>query len=229
MTEINIADYKLIRSCRRTAAIYIKDGNIEVRAPLNMPKRDIDNFVVAKEQWIIKHLTQSRANIEQRESFTLNYGDTLNFCGVEYPLTAKEGNRVGFDGERFYLPPALAPKQRQTLLAQIYRRLAKMLIAERVKQYAAIMGVMPAAIKINGAKTRWGSCSAKKSLNFSWRLVMADNAVIDYVVVHELAHICEMNHSPRFWAVVAKVLPDYKERQKRLKELQQRLNKEYWE
>jgi predicted metal-dependent hydrolase len=68
-----------------------------------------------------------------------------------------------------------------------------------------------------------------KSLNFSWRLVMADDAAIDYVVVHELAHITEMNHSPEFWAIVAGVLPDYKERRRRLKLLQLRLNSEDWE
>jgi len=102
-------------------------------------------------------------------------------------------------------------------------------MAERVAHYKEIMGVSPAAVKINGAKTRWGSCSAKKSLNFSWRLIMADDAAIDYVVVHELAHMFEMNHSERFWAIVAGVLPDYKERRKRLKELQRRLNAENWE
>jgi len=98
-----------------------------------------------------------------------------------------------------------------------------------VEHYAGLMSASPTAVKINGAKTRWGSCSAKKSLNFSWRLVMADDSVIDYVVVHELAHITEMNHSARFWAIVAGVLPDYKERQKQLKALQKRLNAEDWE
>ncbi|MDR2568929.1 MAG: M48 family metallopeptidase, partial [Oscillospiraceae bacterium] len=75
----------------------------------------------------------------------------------------------------------------------------------------------------------WGSCSAKKSLNFSWRLIMADEDVIDYVVVHELAHLIEMNHSVRFWAVVERVLPDYRERQKWLRELQRKLNVEDWD
>ncbi|MCL2342290.1 MAG: M48 family metallopeptidase, partial [Firmicutes bacterium] len=100
---------------------------------------------------------------------------------------------------------------------------------EKTAAFAEQMGLKPRAVKINSAKTRWGSCSALKNLNFSWRLAMADDGVIDYVVVHELAHLREMNHSARFWAIVAGVLPDYRERQKRLKALQKRLGNEDWE
>ena len=224
-----MTDYTLIRSKRRTAAIHIKNGSVEVRAPKKMPKRDIDKFVASKEKWITERLAQSQSYADQREAFSLEYGDNVTFRGTEYPLAAKDGKRAGFDGERFYLPPDLQSEQIKSTVVQIYRRLAKLLLTERVGHYAGLMNVSPTAVKINGAKTRWGSYSAKKSLNFSWRLVMVSDAVIDYVVVHELAHITQMNHSARFWAVVAGVLPDYKERQKRLKELQKRLNTEDWE
>ena len=224
-----MTDYTLIRSRRRTAAIHIKNGGVEVRAPMKMPKRDIDKFVASKEKWITERLAQSLSNTKKREAFALEYGDNVTFRGTEYLLTAKDGKRAGFDGERFYLPPDFTPEQVKSTVVQIYRRLAKLHLTERVEHYAGLMNTSPTAVKINGAKTRWGSCSAKKSLNFSWRLVMADDAVIDYVVVHELVHITEMNHSARFWAIVAGVLLDYKERQKRLKELQKRLNAEDWE
>jgi predicted metal-dependent hydrolase len=224
-----MTDYTLIRSRRRTVAIHIKDGGVEVRTPMKMPKRDIDKFVASKEKWITERLAESQSIAAGREAFSLSYGDAVTFRGTEYPLTAKDGKRAGFDGERFYLPPGFTPEQVKAAVVQIYRRLTKQLITERVEHYAKLMNASPIAVRINGAKTRWGSCSAKKSLNFSWRLVMADDAVIDYVVVHELAHITEMNHSTRFWAVVAGVLPDYKERQKRLKALQKRLNAEDWE
>jgi len=221
-------DYTLIRSQRRTAAIHIIDGGVEVRAPLRMAKRDIDRFVASKEKWINDRLVQSQLSAEQRRAFILYYGDTATYRGVEYPLTAKAGKLAGFDNERFYLPPDLTPEQIKSAVVQLYRRLAKLHLTTRTEHYAGLMNVSPAAIKINAAKTRWGSCSTKKSLNFSWRLIMADDAVIDYVVVHELAHITQMNHSTRFWAIVADVLPDYKERQKRLKALQKRLNAEDW-
>ena len=210
-------------------AIHIKSGGVEVRAPMKMPKREIDKFVASKEKWITERLAQSQSYADQREAFSLDYGDNVTFRGTKYPLTAKIGKQAGFDGEQFYLPLDLTPEQVKSTVVQIYRRLAKLHLSERVEHYARRMNVSPTAVKINGAKTRWGSCSAKKSLNFSWRLIMADNTVIDYVVVHELAHITEMNHSTRFWAIVAGVLPDYKERQKRLKALQKRLNAEDWE
>ena len=94
---------------------------------------------------------------------------------------------------------------------------AKEIIPARVAYYSRIMNVTPTAVKIGGAKTRWGSCSGKNSLNFSWRLMLTNDDAIDYVVVHELAHILEHNHSKRFWAVVENVMPDYRERRKGLK------------
>ena len=222
-------DYILIRTTRKTVALYVRNGVAEVRAPLKTPTSEIEKFVASKEQWITKHLAQSELNAKQRGAFTLNYGDAAMFCGTEYPLLAESGMRIGFDGERFFMPPSLSPEQIKSAVVQIYRRLAKLHLTRRVAQYAGLMNVSPSVVKISGAKNRWGSCSAKKSLNFSWRLVMADEAVIDYVIVHELAHITELNHSARFWAIVASVIPDYKERQKRLKDLQRRLSAEVWE
>jgi len=222
-------NYTISRSNRKTIALHIKNGSLEVRAPLHASKANIDKFVHSKSSWIEKHLSQSAERAEKRESFTLNYGSTITYRGREYPIYAKEGSRVGFDGSVFYMPPNLSPERIKDACEQIYRILAKNTCTEKVLAFAKQMSVMPIAVKVNGATTRWGSCSGKKSLNFSWRLVMADDDVIDYVVVHELAHITEMNHSEKFWAIVAGVLPDYRERQKRLKELQKRLSTESWE
>jgi predicted metal-dependent hydrolase len=106
--------------------------------------------------------------------------------------------------------------------------LAKRDLTKKTLAYANCMGIMPTTIKINSANTRWGSCSAKKSINYSWRLIMANDEVIDYVVVHELAHIIELNHSERFWKVAENQMPDYNKRKRQLKELQQRLCGEEW-
>jgi len=152
----------------------------------------------------------------------------LTYRGRQYPITAKEGSYQGFDGEKFFIPPGLNPEQIKSACGQVYLMLAKLIIPERTKNLARQMCVRPAAIRINSAKTRWGSCSAKRSVNFSWRLIMADDGVIDYVIVHELAHITEMNHSQKFWHIVAGIFPDYKERKTRLKGLQGKLNEENW-
>lgn len=222
--------YTIIRSRRKTVAIHItKDAKVEVRAPMKTSKADINRFVSLKERWILSHLAEREESNSEKAAFSLDYGDTAVLCGIAYPIRARAGDRVGFDGDYFYMPPGLPPESVKDAVIQIYKTVAKQVITSKVKDIAGLMGVKPSAVKINGAKTRWGSCSGKNSLNFSWRLILADDAVIDYVVVHELAHIREHNHSPRFWTVVESVLPDYKERKRRLKDLQIKLAGEDWD
>jgi predicted metal-dependent hydrolase len=222
-------EYTLARSKRKTLAIYIRNGNIDVRAPLNMPKRDIDKFIASKARLIADKLARSKEQLRKREAFAPDYGDTVMLRGVEYPLIAKAGARAGFNGEAFFLPSDLESEQIKSVCVRVYRRLAKIHLTDRVLHFAERMSVEPATVKVNGAKTLWGSCSAKNVLNFSWRLILADDAAVDYVVVHELAHIIEMNHSARFWALVERVLPDYRERRARLKVLRRKLDAEEWE
>jgi len=221
--------YNLTRSNRKTLAVYIRDGVLEVRSPLKLPKRDIDKFIISKQDWIAKKLVYSAEEAQSRKNFQLSYGDTVPYLGKEYPIVAKQDCCLGFDGMQFCVPPNLLPDQIKSVCAQIYRRLAKRDLPSRVFDFTKQMSVNPTAVKISDAKKCWGSCSSKKSLNFSWRLIMANSEAVDYVVVHELAHIMEMNHSARFWAIVEGILPDYRQRKAKLKELQQRLNKECWE
>jgi len=222
--------YKLVRSRRKTVAIYItKNAEVEVRAPLKMPKAEIEKFIAEKEKWIETHLTQRKQINNEKISFTLTYGDMILLRGKMYDIRAKDGINAGFDGECFYLPPNLNPDIIKRTVIQIYTAMAKLIIKSNVNEYSKHMNVTPAAIRITNAKTRWGSCSGKNSINFSWRLAMADDDVIDYVVVHELAHTIEHNHSVRFWAVVKSVLPDYTDRQHKFKLLQKQLAVQDWD
>lgn len=222
-------NYSLTRSNRKTIALYVRGGAVEVRAPIRVSKADIDRFVLSKEKWITGKLAQSQERAKKRGSFSLNYGDTVIYRGEQFPITAKDGNRVGFENSRFYMPPNLSSEQIKQACVQIYKILAKRDLTEKTLAFAKRMNVMPTAVKITSAATRWGSCSGKKSINYSWRLIMADDEVIDYVVVHELAHITEMNHSASFWRIVESILPDYKNRTARLKELQKTLSAEDWD
>ena len=95
---------------------------------------------------------------------------------------------------------------------------AKKVLSTKTEYYASIMGLKYGRITITSAKTRFGSCSSKGNISFSYRLMLYPEAAIDYVVVHELAHLVEMNHSPAFYKVIESVLPDYKERKKLLKQ-----------
>ena len=220
--------YTLTRSKRKTTAIHVKGGEVEVRAPLRMPKRDIDSFVESKEKWITRTLAEFSEQEALRRGFSLGYGSLVAYRGGQYPIIAKEVNLAGFDGTCFFMPPNLTSEQIMASCETVYRMLAKRLLTAKTLVYAAKMSVAPTNVKITGARTRWGSCSTKKSINYSWRLLMADDDAIDYVVVHELAHLFEMNHSTRFWKIVGSIIPDYRERKRLLKGLQKKLNTEGW-
>jgi predicted metal-dependent hydrolase len=104
-----------------------------------------------------------------------------------------------------------------------YKRQAKEYLTQKCLRFSRIMGLRHGEIKINNAKTRWGSCNRRGDINFTYRLLFAPEELIDYVVVHELAHLKEMNHSPRFWTVVEQTLPDFRVRRKRLREFENQI------
>ncbi|MCL2385939.1 MAG: M48 family metallopeptidase [Defluviitaleaceae bacterium] len=214
--------------------IYIKGGEVEIRAPFRVPMREIEAFVNSKTQWINEVVTKQQKHAEAVEAFRLNGDSLILLRGQEtrvadiLPLRLSWG-RKPLGASDF--SDSLALEESDAIRAdcvKFYQRTAKVVIAERVAYFSEKMGVSPASVKITSAKTRWGSCISKKRINFSWRLIMAHDDVIDYVVVHELAHLLEMNHSSRFWAIVAKILPDYKQRQAQLKILHRRIVHEGW-
>ena len=229
MNNRQAVSYSIVRSRRKTVAIYIKkDATVEVRVPMFTSRTAIDEFVAAKEKWITGHMDKYERRNAARSAFTLNYGDMLMLRGGMYPIRASDDGRTGFDGDRFLVPPGLPPESIKASIISVYKDLAKYVLTEKTAYYAERLGVIPAAVKISSAKMRWGSCSGKNSISYSWLLIMADDSAIDYVVVHELAHIRESNHSARFWDVVEGALPDYKRRKKRLHALQDKLFLEDW-
>jgi len=222
-------EYSLTRMRRKTLAIYIRGGCVEVRAPLRMTKREIDSFVLSKEDWILKNLKRVRLQTRQQCSFVVDYECEILLRGKAYPVISRDSYKSGFDGTSFYISPGLTPEQVKMTCVQIYKQLALTHFNDRVKYYSEIMGIAPSAVQVTNAKKRWGSCSSKKKICFTWRLVLADDDLIDYVIVHELAHLIEMNHSSRFWAVVEKILPDYANRRAGLRILHKRLAQESWD
>lgn len=217
-------EYTLNRYKRKSIGIYVKDGQVEVRAPLCCPQENIDAFVNLKTPWILERL----AKHELRENFvaTLNYGSKISLLGGEYTIAPIQG--LSLEANHVYIPQNLPPTGIQPACINAFTHIARGYLPKRVAHFAPIMEVAPRSVTINSAKSRWGSCSQCKKLNFSWRLIMGAPRVIDYVVVHELAHIYEMNHGPNYWAVVEKFMPDYQERIVELKALGSRLNNEGW-
>lgn len=219
--------YKLVQSARKSIALHIREGRLEVRAPFGAPRKEIERFIASKRDWIVESLDFSKQLAELQEGFSLNYGDNLRYLGKKYSITAREGDLIGFDGS-FFMPPDLSPDGVMDACVGIYKMLAKRVLTKKVDEFAKIMNVEPTAVKITSAKKRWGSCSWRNGLNFSWRLIMAHEELVDYVVVHELAHLIEMNHGKRFWRIVEEIVPDHKNVRRRLKVLYIDLVLEGW-
>lgn len=205
-------EYKLIRSRRRSLCLQVDlTGNLTVRAPLKLPLRDIEVFLAAKEPWVAQTRAKLADRAAARPRLTVADGAHLPLLGEAVTLHLS-GEHAHLEGGVLTLPIS-NPEQ---ALEVYLRKLARAHLTGRVDHFAQIMGVAPTGLKISGARTRWGSCSSKNSLNFSWRLILCPPAEVDYVVVHELCHLRQKNHSPAFWAEVGRVLPDYALRRKRL-------------
>ncbi len=204
-----MAAYTLTRSARKTISIIVhSNGQVEVRAPLRLPERAIRAFVESKQSWITSKQAQLARQMHTPKQFVP--GERFLFLGQPYPLEVSDVQRPALRlGSAFLLAQAALPRARQ-VFERWYRARAADVLAQRVKIYAAQFGLRVQSIRISSARTRWGSCSSKGTLSFTWRLVMAPLDVIDYVVIHELAHLQVHNHSPAFWSQVEAMLPDYR-------------------
>ena len=199
---------QLIRSRRKTIALIVEqDGRLVVRAPLRASLRRILEVVEQKSGWIKVKQKQAKAANPARQFVN---GESFWYLGKTYKLeiVRKAASPLQLDG-RFYLAQARQPKA-AAVFTGWYKEQARQVIPERVRWYAEKIGFTYQQVKITSARRRWGSCSPRGTLCFTWRLVMAPLPVIDYVVAHELAHLLEKSHSRRFWAQVQTILPDYK-------------------
>jgi predicted metal-dependent hydrolase len=217
-----MADYnvdKIIRSKRKTLALQVThDGIVIVRAPKNAPQKTINSFIARYSKWVEKKRALAREFLKINPPKMFIDGERFIFLGEFYKLTLIDDPSIAilFNGG-FYLNAAQTQKAR-LLFIDWYICQAQKIIADRVGYYSALMELSPNRLRITNAKSRWGSCSANNNIRFSWRLIMAPMNVIDYVVVHELAHIQIKNHSNTFWHKVESILPDYKTRRQWLKD-----------
>jgi predicted metal-dependent hydrolase len=168
-------------------------------------------------------------NTRQQHNTDINLRDgvTLPYRGGELPICRSDNGSVYFDGMKFFFPSFMLDRridiESRRAILDLYKRLALPIVQERVEYYSNAMGLKPASVRISGAAKRWGSCSGKGSLNFSWMLAAAHPAALDYVAVHELCHLRQHNHSDRFWKLVESILPDFKQRQQMLRQTERQL------
>lgn len=223
MENGNIKIGKIIRSKRKTLALMVMaDAMLVVRAPFGVSLECINSFVFKKQCWIQTKQKQAHQYSKLVRSKKFINGEEFLYLGETYKLKIENCNQIELSEYLLFPEKYLADARRK--LIEWYKESAFGIIKERANWYSQSTGWKYQTIKITNAQKRWGSCSPKGSINFPWRLVMAPIGVIDCVVVHELAHIHEKNHSARFWNKVKIILPDYKQKMIWLKENRHFLN-----
>ena len=213
------------RSNRKTIAIKIEDnGDLIVRAPFYVSEEELNNIILSKEKWIRSKQYEALKRNAQIQPKQYIDGEKFLYLGEVYPLEIVPTQRslLVFDGNRFTLRQSAVARGRETFI-RWYRTQTRLIISGRVASITKKMHLKHSVIRITGAKTRWGSCGPKGSLNFSWRIIMAPIDVVDYVVVHEVAHLKIRGHSPDFWKIVQRYYPDYRKRKSWLREFGHRL------
>ena len=183
----------------------------------------LTGLLKSKERWISRNLARFSHFQSLPAKKELRSGDTVPYLGRDLKLVKRENHDVAcsvmLDGNKLAVSPGLFKNGILELaLEQWYRTEATKLINERADKLSSQLGTSYKRIVIRGQKTRWGSCSRKKNLSFNWKLIMAPQPVLDYVIIHELVHLKEMNHSKRFWELVAQYCPGWREHKKWLKQ-----------
>lgn len=213
---------KIIRSKRKTLSLQVlDDGSLLIKAPKRINDKEIYAFIERHKDWV-----EQRIGLVEKQKRLLNKiepnGRTLllgkNFTlqhssYVNKPVLVGQKVMLNFQDKQIALE----------MLENWYRKIAKDNFEKRIYVFAQLMGLKFSKVKLSSATKRWGSCSSLGNINLNWRLIMAPQEIIDYVIVHELSHLKEMNHSQKFWNEVGKVLPDYKERRNWLKNYGYRL------
>ena len=219
-------DYHLERTHRRTIGLKISPKGLVVHAPQRLPLAQLERALKDKVDWIRKKLIAQRENAIA--PITWEHGAKLLLLGNEILLQVIEHTRnKAPDYQPGALLIALSNTQDQTLIArktlQWYHKQALSDFSRRLALFAAKLGVSTPRLFLSNAKSRWGSCNSKQEIRLNWRLIQAPPHIINYVICHELAHLKEMNHSQKFWAIVGKIYPEYPQAEKDLKQWGARL------
>jgi predicted metal-dependent hydrolase len=231
--EATTIDYTVIRSARRRKTIALRvdaSGEVLVLAPSAASQRQLRDLVSGSAAWITQRLGAVRANLPRPPLLARS---SVPYLGQDVPLEVDQSGVPSvqvalIDGAvRVRVPEAFAAGEGDAAVRQAFERWYRARAAEHigvaVDRWSAIVGRAPARVYIRDQHRRWGSCAADATLRFNWRIVMDEPAVIDYVVVHELSHLKQRNHSGAFWAEVSAVMPDFGARRARLQEIGARL------
>ena len=227
-----VIEYNVVRTDRKTVGITIDPvEGVIVRSPKKVSKEKIENIVNNKSDWILQKLTKLDDVKSTPAPKELLSGEKLPYLGRRYRLKVIKDSSISkkqaevklYQGKFIaklsssVVDDELRIKILKNKLIKWYRKHAEIKINNRVNKYKTQIGVKPNKVKIKKQKKRWGSCSNKGNLNFNWKLIMAPMSIVDYIVIHELAHLKYQNHSNEFWELVETIIPDYEKRQEWLR------------
>jgi predicted metal-dependent hydrolase len=221
-------EYQVIYSNRKTIQLAVeRNREVIVRAPHNTSKKRIEEIIKKKRLWLyekINHKQKYTQTVHKKEFVS---GETLLYLGRHYSLSIVDKDIEGVEFyHRFYISRANRHKAVE-LFKRWYIERASDKIIPKVEYFSRNLGVKYNHIFISGLKYRWGSCTAKNNLNFNWRIIKAPAFVIDYIIVHELAHLIESNHGEEFWNIIAVQVPRYKRAKEWLKQNGQILEEDF--
>ena len=202
--------------------IQVKDGLVEVRAPFKIEQKEIDSFVLQKTSWINKKLSLQNS-IKKLIRKKFKNEENFQYLGKDLKLkiTISENKKSYIDDKFIYLVlnnnKENFKEKIKEKLETLFRETAKDVFKNKTLNEAKKIKVTPKKIIVRSYKRRWGSCSHKKDISYNWKLIMAPEKIIRYVVIHELCHLVHFNHSRDFWKSVEKIIPDYKSSKEWLK------------
>jgi predicted metal-dependent hydrolase len=225
LTLMALFEYKVIYSSRRSVSINISpDKGVVVRAPYGMSRARIDNFVIAKSDWVSSHLSKHEGYIMLNHGKSYSEGEKHYYMGKQYTLRILPSKRVSvvLSGEAIEIgvPDSADKKRLKAVLNRWYSSQAKEYLATRVKSIISETvshGFRPEKIIVRSTKSRWGSCSSKGTISLSSELIKLDEKFHDYIILHELCHLKHHNHGAGFYKLLAELKPDYKELRKELR------------
>ena len=213
-------EFRFERRRRRTIGIKVSEHGLSVAAPLRAPWREIEGFLHDKARWILAKLDQRAAAGKPRTLFGED-GESLPLHGQEVALVVTQSKRaVNLAGTELHIG-LREPHRRGAVRALLLRWLksrALDTLMPRVAHYAARVSLPPPPLRLSNARTQWGVCTSKGRIRLSWRLVHLEPELADYVVAHEVAHLVELNHSERFWALVEWLYPHWREARERIEQ-----------
>ena len=212
---LDVSSIKITRSRRMSISLTVlRDGTVTVKAPILIPMKFITDFIKSKSEWIEKKQNIISRNVKTPKKF--ENGEIFIYLGNPYTLQLGNFTDIAIKEDKLLFPTILA-KQGRTVMEKWYIKQAKGMINQQVAYYAEKMNTSYASISFSDTRSKWGSCTHDNRLQFNWRLIMTPLLVVRYVVIHELAHTTEKNHSTIFWNKVRAINPSYKMQIKWLK------------